>query len=44
MGSLISPHHQVMIQNGSVSVVLQHIHRPAGLLQTLVLVVFQILL
>lgn len=44
MGSLILPHHQVMIQNGSVSVVLQCIHQPACLLQTLVLVVFQILL
>lgn len=44
MGSLILPHHQVMIQNGSVSVVLQCIHQPARLLQILVLVVFQILL
>lgn len=44
MGSLISPHHQVMIQNGSVSVVLQSILQPACLLQTLILVVFQILL
>lgn len=33
-----------MIRNGSVFVVLQSVHQPGCLLQTLILVVFQILL